>query len=879
MIGDKPSPPSVPRWFFQRLLPSDQRIFLSGDFEEIYLTLLAEKGARAANRWYWRQCVQSLPRILARAFTWRVILAVNFIKVALRNLSRHKIYSIINVAGFAVGMAVFLAILLFIRYEQSYDRFHKQAERIYRLNTKIVMNDNESIDAVASPAVAPVIQAECPEIEKTTRLFKNFQPLTIRAAKKSFSEKRFFYADAAFFEIFSFPLLEGDPQTVFSTPSSLVLTESTARKYFPEGNAMGKVLTVIDERSEKDYIIKGVAADVPSNSHFLFDFLANLQEHRLSRINNWFLRACRTYVLLHKGASSQALESRFPPLIARGAAATFSGEKNFQDWISDGNSFTIFLQPLSDIHLFSRGIGAQLETNGSIAYVRLFGFIGLFMLLITVFNFVNMATARSMQRGREVGIRKVIGASRALLWRQFLLESILQSMISFILAVIILLVSMPALKTLVERDVDAATLLGWPLFPELLLGAVLIGVLAGFYPAFYLSGFDPICVLRSRYGARHRSGLRTILVVFQFTLSILITIIAATVLNQLQFVRSKDLGFAKNDLLALPAPPNILKRFDTFKAELKQSSAVANVSLSGYIPGNPIPGEDFEAAEGDRGQKVSLALMAGDEEFADTLGLKLIQGRFFYADDEAAGSKLVINQAAARKMAETYGWDSPIDKIITTNRETYTIIGVLQNFNFDSLHKKIKPMALLRLPPKSGPFVTIRLNPDGYAAGREVLEQGWRRFASGQPFLPISFRSETDKLYRSEQRAAKMISLFACLAVAVGCLGLFGLAAFTTVQRSQEIGIRKVLGAAEGKVAGMLIREHIRWVAAANIIAWPAAYIILTRWLESFAFRTNISLLLFFIAGGGVCLLACMTVLIIALKAAAADPVKALQYE
>jgi len=352
-----------------------------------------------------------------------------------------------------------------------------------------------------------------------------------------------------------------------------------------------------------------------------------------------------------------------------------------------------------------------------------------------------------------------------------------------------------------------------------------------------------------------------------------------TVHSQMQYVRSKDLGFDKNNLLALSTSPAVLKRFDAFKTELKLSPAVQNVSLSGYIPGRPIPGEDFGAVDGSSENKVGLALIAGDEEFAATLGLQIIQGQFFTEGLQNTHAQLVINQAAARKMNKMFGWDSVLGKMVTAYREVYSIIGVLRDFHFDSLHKEIVPLALLRLAPQTGPYLTVRTIPGGHSAARAWLERTWQDFAPEQPYLPASFASETDRLYRSEQRTAKMMSLFACLSIAIGCLGLFGLAAFTTEQRSKEIGIRKVLGAAEGKLAGMLIYQHIRWVLAANIIAWPTAYIIINKWLANFAFRTEIKPLLFLASGGIVFLLACLTVFAISIKAATADPVKILKYE
>ena len=879
MENKKKPPPKIPQRLFRRLFPPDDKAFLCGDLEEIYHKLREEQGEPKARIWYWRQCLQSIPRILARVLTWRLILVSNFLKVALRNFKRKKVYSLVNIAGFAVGMSVVLAIFLFIRHERGFDGFHRNADRIYRLNTRIVMSGNESVDAVAAPAVAPALRDECPEIERATRLFKNFQPLTIRAEGKSFSEKDFFYVDTEFFDVFSFTLIEGDPATVFSTPQSLVLTESTARKYFSSGEALGKILTVSEGPEKQDFIVRGIAADVPGNSHFSFDFLARFSEHELSRVDNWFLRACRTYVLLHEGTSPESLEARFPALIEKGAASAFQGQRTYQDWISEGNSFDIFLQPLKDIHLLSRGIGAQIQANGNIAYVNLFGFIGLFVLMIAVFNYVNMATAHSINRGHEVGVRKIIGSTRSLLVRQFLLESILTSLISFSLAVCLVLLALPSLRALIERDIQAASLLNWPLLPGLILLAVLIGALAGAYPAFILSSYNPARMLRRQHETGQRAGIRRNLVIFQFTLSILMAVITVTVHSQMRYVRAKDLGFEKENLLALPTSPEILKHFDSFKAGLEKDPDILSVSLSAYIPGRPIPAEDFGAVEGSPGIRVNLSLIAGGEDFADTLGLEILEGRFHQQGLPDTASHIVINQSAARKMNEMFGWETPLDKAVTTGRETFTVIGIVRDFHFDSLHSAIQPLALIRLPPRRGPFVAVRIRPSRYAAARSTLKETWENYTPQQTFIPVSFTNETEQLYRSEQRTAKMMSLFSLLAILLGCLGLMGLAAFSSAQRSREIGIRKVFGAREGRLVLMLVFQHTRWILASNIVAWPIAYIVIRKWLENFAFRTEIHPLLFGFTGGMVFVLACLTVFMISLRAASTDPGKILKYE
>lgn len=872
-------PPKLAHWILTKLLPAAEKDFLCGDFEEIYTSLLEEQGQAAAKRWYRRQCIRSLPRIAFFLLQWRILMLQNFLKVAVRNLNRQKGYAFINNVGLTLGIAVVLVIFLFIQYEQNYDRFHTHSERIYRLNTRIIFGNREAVDAVAAPAVAPVLKAECPEIEKATRFFKAHNPYTIRAGENSFSEKKFFYVDPEFFEVFSFPFIKGDPKTALSQPHSVVLTQTTAKKYFPEEDAVGKTLTINDGQTDIDYLISGVVADVPNNSHFTFDFLAGFADHELSQVNNWFLRACRTYVLLHSEASPTDLEAKFPPLIERGAATTFGGEQNFKNWLAEGNRFEIFLQPIVDIHLHSQGIGAQIEPNGNIAYVTLFSFIGLFILIIAIFNFVNLATARSAKRANEVGVRKVLGSSRSLLIRQFLTESILISLIGFILALGLVILCTPALSILINRKIKTSILLGWPVLPGLVFSMVAIGILAGIYPALRLAAFKPVQVLRGRFDTLHRKRLRSGLVIFQFALSILMIIVTLIVNRQLHYVGTKSLGFDKDKILALPSSPAIINHIDAFMAEINKNTIIQNASLAGYMPGRPLIGEDFSPEGIPAENKIGLNLMAGDENFKETLGLNLIQGRFFSQEFTSDESSLVINETAAKKMNELFGWYSPLNKVITTGRETYTIIGIIADFHFESLHRQIQPMAIVKLPSHMGPFLTFRIDSQRYSVATADLERTWKKFAPEQPFELISFGAETEKLYVSEQRTAKMMSLFSILAVALGCLGLFGLAAFIAEQKTKEIGIRKVFGASEGSLVFMLLKPLSIWVLLANVIAWPLAFYIVQRWLENFAYRTNIAPIVFVASGAIVLVLACLTVAGQALRAAVANPVDALKYE
>ncbi len=879
MASSRNDPPKLARWLLMNCSPAADRMFLGGDFEEIYHALAAEKGRAAARRWFRFQCLHSLPRIIAHALTWRVVMVKNFLKVALRNLRRQWLYSTINIVGLAVGFAVVLLIVLFVRSELSFDAFHSRASRIYRLNSHLVYGGQDVRLAVVAPAVAPALQAACPEIEAAVRLFIEMDPLTVGTAERKFTEKRFFYTEPEFFDVFSFSLIEGDRRTVLSEPYSLVLTQSAARKYFPRENPMGKILTVSNGQETWDYAVRGVAADVPDESHVQFDFLAPFSDHELSRVDNWFLQAGRTYVLLREGASPAALEKKIPPLIEIGSQANFGSVENFRNWQAEGNALEIFLQPLLDIRLRSGGIGAQIEPPGDIAQVWAFSAIAFVVLLIAVFNFVNLSTSRSLQRAREVGVRKVLGSSRSLLVRQFLTESVLMSFIALGLSLIPILLLIPAMSALIGRSLPVSGLLSRPILAVIVLGAGLVGLAAGAAPAISLASFRPARVFRGRIDPDRRSRLRGGLVVFQFALSILLFVVTFAVLGQLRYVRTKDLGFDKEGLLAIEAPAALSGRFEAFKAELLKSPAILSVARSAYLPGRDLPAEDYADAQGGEDMRINLALIAGDAEFMNTFGLRLASGRFVVPKGTVDENAFVLNEEAARQLSSAFGWTDPLGKSITNGRETRMIIGVLKDFHYQSLHQTIRPLAFCLLPPNEGSFVVLRAGRENRKEAVSRLQQAWEGFVPGQPFDYFFFGDETEKLYQSEKRTASLLVGFSAFAVFVGCLGLFGLAAFSAERRTKEIGIRKAFGASRRSLVLMLLRQSGAAVLAANILAWPAAFLIMKQWLRNFAYRVEPGPLPFLAAGILVFVLACLAAGGKAFMAASADPVQALKYE
>jgi len=878
MTPDRDDPPKLAAWLLVHFSPAGDRAFLGGDFEEIYRLLVEEKGRPAARRWFRRQCFRSLPRIVLHAVAWRGIMLKNFLKVAWRNLRRRWLYAAINIIGLAVGFSAVILIFLFIRSELAFDAFHAAAPRIYRLNTRLVYGGRESRQAAVAPAVAPALRVACPEIEAATRLFVNWDPLTIGAGNRKFAERRFFYVDPEFFDVFSFPLLEGDPRTVLSQPRSLVLTQSAARKYFPRENPMGKSLTVSDGPAAADYVVRGIAADVPVESHFHFDFLAPFSDHELSRVDNWFLQAGRAYVRLRAGASPADLEAKFSPLVETGARANFGSVDNFRGWLAEGNTFAIFLQPLLDIRLRSKDLGAQIEPVGDIATVRIFIVVAFVVLFLAVFNFIGLSASRSFQRAGEVGLRKILGSSRSLLVRQFLTESCLVTYAALALSVLPVLLLVPFLSAVIGRSLPVADLFSWPILPLLVLGAGLIGLAAGAVPSLLLAAFQPARVLQGRIDGHRRSNLAGVLVVFQFTVSIILFVMTFVILGQMRYIRAKNLGFEKNRLLAVAAPPSLAGRFEAFKGGLLRNPEIVSVACSSYVPGRGLAAEDYADSRGGRDERIHLALLAGDEDFLKTLGLELIAGRFFSPKAAETGA-LVVNEEAARRFCAAFGWNDPLGKSITNGRETRTIIGVLKDFHFQSLHRSIEPLAVDRLGREEGPFIVLRTAGGSRDQAIRALRKTWNAFVPDQPFEYFDFSEETGKLYQSEKRNAALLAGFSIFAVFLGCLGLFGQTAFSAERRTKEIGIRKACGATRKGIVLMLLGKSGLAVLMANAVAWPAAFLIAQRWFRNYAYRTEFGLLPFIAAGILVLVLACLTAGGTAYKAASADPVKALRYE
>jgi putative ABC transport system permease protein len=837
------------------LLSSSQKIGILGDTEEEYRLIRSEKGRFKANIWYIWQIFQPLPFLIRSTVYWSYEMFKNYLKIALRNIRRHKGYSFINFAGLALGMSCSLLVLLFVFHELSYDRFHKKADRIFR----IIDVHRQS---TGTPAIlSKVLLEECPEVEKSA-LLVNFRNTLIKYGDKSFIEKNVLGADAAFFDVFSFPLLVGDPETVLSEHHGAVISESAALKYFGTESPVGKIITAV----ETDFIIAGIVADTPENSHFKFDFLFTYQTFESLNRTGWLYNNFITYVLLREGVKPENLERRFEDLAQKYPQIKHQRLKK-----------RFGLQALTDIHLRSDLYYGEFEANGSIAYVYIFFAIAIFILIIACINFMNLSTARSSNRAREVGIRKVVGSKKNQLIGQFLGESLCMSFIALALALLLVQLLLPSYRNLIGKDLEISYFGNYALLPGLFGLACLVGFLSGLYPALHLSSFRPVEALKVSKSMSTKGKLsffRSGLVVFQFLVSIFLLSGTVVIYKQLQYFQNRKLGFIKEQVLVIKNTEFLLHDSQAFKEKLLQQSAITDVTHSSTLPGKRFGNWGISTERIKTGK--GLDICGCDFDYIETLKMEMNEGRFFSRDFATDSSAMVINETAVPYLE----LKEPVGKQIYSSltRKTYTIIGVIKDFHYESLHERIKPAGfVLQAPPMR--FVSARINTSDIQETLRAIKKIWDSFSTGLVFDYSFLDEDFDSLYRVEQKVGKLAFIFSALAIFISCLGLIGLAAFTSEQRTKEIGIRKILGASLSGVIFLLSKNYIKWVILAVIIALPAAYFSMDRWLRSFAYRIALDVWIFVLAGIIALGIALLTVSYQTIKSATANPVDSLRYE
>ncbi len=810
----------------------------------------------------------------------------NYLLVALRNFYKFRFYTLINVIGLTIGLTVCLIILLFVRFELSYDRHHEHADRIVRVDWDLQMGDARTHNAAVTPPMAEALR-EYPEVEAATR-FRYNGAAQFKREIENIVEWRLVYADNDLFTVFTIPFLQGDPTTALKDPYSMVITEACAQQFFPNETALGKTLI---KDNETPYTITGVVKDLPDNSHFHYRMFLSMEGLPESKNGNWIGGPFNTYLLLRPGVDATAFESKLPTLVEKYVmphAQASLGASFIENFKSAGNQLTLRLMPLTAIHLHSH-LRNELEGNGDIDYVYLFAAIAAFTLIIACINFMNLATARSARRAREVGIRKVMGSSRIHLALQFMGESTLLSFISFLFALGLTDLLLPVFNALTGLSLKVP-------FGDFKLGlaitgaALLVGILSGLYPGVVLSSFQPAHVLKGNVSGNRSSFLRSGLVVFQFTISIFLIIGTMALYQQMQYMRNKKLGFNQEQVIVLRDVGNMGDRIHTIKEELLKNNLIRSGTVSSYFPGpgsarntpllwrsgsQPLPENSINA------EKWSV-----DYDYVPTLGIELVEGRNFSRDFPSDSTAVILNEAAIARFGFT---DSPIGKKISVFRqypdgsqdqsqlETWEIIGVAKDFNFESLRQTVAPLGLFFGASHSQ--LALRYDATNTQEVITLLERKWKELAPGEPFNYSFLDQNFQSMYNTEAKVGKLFAAFSALAIIIACMGLFALTAYTAEQRTKEIGIRKVMGATVQNILVLLSKDFGKLILGGFILAAPLAAYAIEWYLQSYAYKTTISVWIYAVAGGLTFLLAIFTMGYQSILAAKTNPVEALKTE
>ncbi len=881
-------PPGFLSFLLKQVVADWESESLLGDFEETYRWKFEHSGHARAWFWYLWHILRLVPAYVSDSIYGSLIMIRNYVKIALRIIRKHKGYSFINILGLGIGMAVCVLILLFVRYELSYDAYHENADRIYRLERRWLNSDGSirSGFGTLAPGFVPHLEEGFSELEHVARVFDSGNTRVIYGNKR-FIEDRLFFADEDIFEIFSIPFLRGDPGTALQQPNSLVMTETTARKYFGTEDPLGKQMKVRDETL---FQVTGIIQDCPPNTHFHYDILASYLtlkgvyiqggDDYFHGTRNFSDNVTYVYARLAEGVGMGSVQGRIPDFIDRVMGTRQDADGNI---IRASQGTTILVRPVTDIHLHSHTPG-ELEPNFDIKYVRLFTMVAVFVLVIACINFMNLSTARATQRAKEVGLRKVVGANRRILTTQFLGESLFFSFLSLILALAIVLAVLPFFNNFSGRDMNLTYLLDTGGVVILLGVFLLTGILAGLYPAVYISAFKSAAILRGEltHGARG-AGLRKALVVFQFAISIGLIVSVGIVYRQMNYLMTADLGFQRENIVLLPADETIKSRWQDIQQNLKTDPNILEAALSKRAPTgrlNDAPGFWVEIEGEVLRNPFGMPHNRVSHDFFRTYNIRIVAGRDFsreYATD--ASEAFIVNEAAVRRMG-LQSSEEAIGLRIGTFAPNLRgrVIGVAADFNYESLHNEIRPV-ITYIRPDQANTVSMRV-----AAGRiqEALDHAKAVWARFHPESPMQYDFLIDRiaaLYRNEAKMMQMFTYFSIFAIFISCLGLFGLASFTAARRIKEIGVRKVMGASLPHIMFLLSREFIKWVLVANIIAWPVAYFTMDRWLNNFAYRIHPNWVEFAAAGILTFVIALFTVSYQSFSAATCDPVYALRYE
>jgi putative ABC transport system permease protein len=879
-MRDDLRPPRLAERLLGRLLPADHWDAALGDFEEQFRWRVDSDGAPAARRWYWRQVLLLIPERAVHHLVWGILMLQNYFTMALRHIRTNLGYASINILGLAVGLASFAVISLYVADELSYDTYHEKADRIFRV---LDFRKSDGVGEESSSAPTPLgeaMLADFPgQVENVVRFF-DFQAPAMTVARPSrdgndvvFNESGVFFTDASVFSVFDWRLGQGDPATALVRPYSVVMTREMARKYFPGRDPMGRILRL--ER-QHDLTVTGVIEDVPANSHFTFDFLVSFStlddpgvlSPRLRE--NWIWNPTWTYLLLAEDADPRTLESQFQAFVGR----------HFREDQQD--RVRLHLQPLTAIHL-TPGYDYEIAAHNDIAYVWLFSAIAGFILIIAGINFVNLSTARATRRAAEVGVRKVLGAHRMQLFKQFLGESLIWSLLAALISVPLIWLALPVLNGISGKSLTFYPL-GDPVVTAALFGtAVLLGLAAGAFPAVVLARFDTASALKGAslgVSGFSTATWRKMLVVGQFAMSVVLIVCTIVAGRQLVFLQNSDLGFDSEQVVLLPSLRSpVMERYDAFKHRILEDPRIEAVTAVEEIPG--VKHQTGSYLPEGKSNPVQFPRLIVHDDFARTMGIEVIAGRGFRQDfPNDADESVVVNEALIRQL----DWGSP-ERALGRGIDDRRVTGVVRDFHFSSLRRAVGPFLLMRMEDTpaslafSARYVAVRIRGGDVDQALGAIETAWSEFAPGSPFETIFLDSVIGDQYAGEAAFRTIAGAFSLLAIFIASLGLLGLVSYMAARRRKEFGVRKVNGAAPKDLVLLMAGGFLKLVAGAVIVAWPVTYFVLDRWLDAFAYRIELGAGPFLISGVLVVLIAAVTLAWHALRAALADPVESLRYE
>jgi putative ABC transport system permease protein len=785
----------------------------------------------------------------------------NYLKVALRNILRHKGYFLINIIGLSVGMAACILLSLWVQDELSYDRYHEEVDQIYRVAFQYESNGNIKESASTPAPLGPALKFEFPEVKKAVRFGEN--GFLVCCNDKCFFE-RIFFADPEVFDVFNFPLIQGYSKTALKSPYSILISESARDKYFGKTEPIGKIINLMGMH---DFKVTGVFKNISQNSHFRFDFLGCFSDYAGRDSGEWGISNYYTYVLMAKNTPVHQLEIKLPSFIEkyRGIEAVSVYKTKY------------LLQPLSRIHLRSH-LGNEIEPNGDIRTIYIFSAIAVIILLIACLNYINLSTAIYIKRLKEVGVRRVFGAARSQLINQFLCESFLFSLIALPFAVLWATLFLPSFNSISAKQL----IIGFTDHSLLLVGIAIIfisvGFVSGFFPSLFISNLKPLNAIKGIFKPNSKIFLlQKLLVTFQFTISIMFIVNTIIILNQLNYIKNRNLGFNKEYIVNIPIFRKAAwEKYETIKNEFLTNANILAVSASSFSPGKDPWYVNYwrEDLESDKNPMINCII--ADNDFLKTFDIRLFKGRGFskeFPGDQ--GNTYVLNKSAIKE----FGWESPVGKEFKLGfGKKGTVIGIVEDFHFRSLHHEIKPVVLYFAPQWFSHY-SVKISPNDISNTLNFLRNKWQELVSNQSFEYSFLDDDINRLYRTEKRLNDILFTVTFLAIFIACLGLFGLAAFSSEQRTKEIGIRKVLGASASGIVLLLSKDFTRGILVANIIAWPIAWYTMSRWLQNFAYRANIHIWIFILAGSIVFFIALLTLSYKTISAALANPVEALRYE